>query len=688
GVIDEDDNEMVVDRIGLGSVKSMIGHLKAAAGAASMIKIAMALRDGVLPPTLNVESPNPALNIEGSPFRIQTEARPWETRDGAPRRAGVSAFGFGGTNFHVVLEEYDPEGGHMSRKGNSSSQFFSPSAASYVARASEEAAITEGILALSADTAEELKSRFAEIIAAVATGGVSAIAPHILPLGEPNLSTNTHSTNNHRLAIVFTSVEELAEKLEKASKSLDTGKGWRVLANQGIFLGEAGENGKLAMLFPGQGTQYLGMLSALKSRFPVIAQTFDEADAIMEPVLGRPLSSIIDPDLRSVDELQAFEALMQTEVTQPAVLTVDVALYRLFRELGIEPHVVAGHSLGEYGACVAAGVMSFKDALLTVATRGTAMAQATPMNGDNGLMASIPAPVEAVQPVLDEVDGYVVCANVNCPGQTIIAGLTAAVQDAASRFEAQGLQVVMLPVSHAFHTDVVAAASAPLRSHLSTVEISSPRMPILTNVTGDYYPSGSGVEDSIRDLLAEQVAAPVQFIDLIERMYADGVRTFVEVGPKRAQTSFVKDILGERDHLALHTNHPKKGDLASLLEAVAQLWACGGLAAHSDSPTEQARGGLSVTREEIVDAILRVLCEKTGYERDEIEQDFELEADLGIDTVKQAEIMATVRDEFSLEKDETFRLAEYPTPARLADYVEERAIITTEPQQPSPSPLP
>ncbi|WP_230470482.1 type I polyketide synthase [Lujinxingia vulgaris] len=763
--LEEDSGEWAAERISLGSVKSMIGHLKSAAGAAGVIKVAMALKHRVLPPTLGVRRVNPALELEGTRVRVQTEAQPWEVFPGQVRRAGVSAFGFGGTNFHVVLEEYQAgrdvsgarrpnmgaelgtgarrsdmgaELGSGARRPNMGAELGSGARRSNMgaelgsgARRSDMGAElgsgarrpnmaaelgsgarrpNEGILGLSAASIGELERVIDEVMQRLSHGGVQGVAPWRLPLAGEDDGAGRSVEGKVRLAVAFGDVQELQERLERAKRAASRNKGWKVLANQGVVLAEQPMGGELAMLFPGQGTQYLGMLSALKERFEVARRTFEEADEVMLPVLGRRLSEVIDPGVLEGAEAErrAFAALTQTEITQPAVLTADIALYRLLGELGIVPQMVAGHSLGEYGACVAAGIMSFADALRTVAARGTEMAKVTPMNGDTGLMAGVSASVEVVQPVLDRIDGYVVCANINCPTQTIIAGLSEPVREAVRLFEEMGLQAPLLPVSHAFHTEVVAAASGPLRRHLGNIEVSSPRVPILTNVTGGYYPSGAGCEEAIRDLLSEQVAAPVQFIKVIETMYAGGARAFVEVGPKRAQASFVGSILEGREHLALHTNHPKKGDVASLYEALAGMWAAGvwrpgeakadvravnvdrvpGVRSEAAGVRSEVADRVPGVRSEAVDRVpgvrahvnrasidaelMRVLCEQTGYEAEEIEVDYELEADLGVDTVKQAEIMAQVRELYGLERDESFRLSEYPTLRRMGDYVAER----------------
>ncbi|MDP6943817.1 MAG: acyltransferase domain-containing protein, partial [Myxococcota bacterium] len=234
--------------------------------------------------------------------------------------------------------------------------------------------------------------------------------------------------------------------------------------------------------------------------------------------------------------------------------------------------MVAGHSLGEYAACIGSGVMSFGDALLTVAARGTAMKDVKPLDGDNGLMAAVAGGADAVQSALEAIDGYVVCANKNCHAQTVIGGGTEPVKAAAARLEAEGFDVRMIPVSHAFHTRIVAPASEPLRAHLEKMDISTPRIGTLSNVTGDLYPTEPS---EIRDLLARQVASPVEYIAEIERLYAQGVRTFVEIGPKRAQTGFVQSVLEGKAIRAFATNHPKLGGLMTLRAAIGQLVVAG-----------------------------------------------------------------------------------------------------------------
>jgi acyl transferase domain-containing protein len=272
---------------------------------------------------------------------------------------------------------------------------------------------------------------------------------------------------------------------------------------------------------------------------------------------------------------EAQQALTQTAITQPAILSCDVAMQRLLAEHGITPGIVAGHSLGEYAACVAASVMSAPDAMRAVAERGKAMTNATPDGTDPGWMAAIAAPLDEVEPVLEGVDGYVIPANKNCQSQTIIAGASSAVERAMGIFDDKGFQTIRLPVSHAFHTSIVEPACGPLSTFLKGLDIAPPKIPILANVTGAEYPSGPDAPSATVDLLSRQVASPVEFIAEVEKMYDLGARTFIEVGPRRTLTSFVGNILGKRPHQAIATNNPRKGDERSFIEALAGLKAAG-----------------------------------------------------------------------------------------------------------------
>ncbi|MBZ0090230.1 MAG: acyltransferase domain-containing protein, partial [Thermoanaerobaculia bacterium] len=361
-----------------------------------------------------------------------------------------------------------------------------------------------------------------------------------------------------RLAIDFAAAPELQVKTGKVLKALAAGQGgmWRALQAQGIFRGH-GAAAKVAFLYTGQGSQYVNMLAELRRREPIVAATFDEADAVMTPLLGKPLSAFVFAAADDAARMAAAEEeLRRTAITQPAVLTVDIALTRLLAAQGVEPDFVMGHSLGEYGALVAAGSMNFGQALEAVSARGREMTRLS--EGDPGKMLAVFAPLAAVEEVLASVDGYAVIANINSTGQSVVGGESGAVERAATQLSARGFECRFLPVSHAFHTRIIAGASEPLKKLLARLDLRPPRIPVVSNVTGDFYPRQGDVLPAMIDLIARQLAEPVQFVRGLETLYGAGARVFVEVGPKRALQGFVADVLGHRrDVVSLATNHPK-----------------------------------------------------------------------------------------------------------------------------------
>ena len=320
----------------------------------------------------------------------------------------------------------------------------------------------------------------------------------------------------------------------------------------------------------------------------------------MKPLLGQPLSEIIfvDPNDRAA-LAEADEALRQTAITQPAVLATDLALTRLLAAYGVTPDLVMGHSLGEYGALVASGAIGFREALEAVSARGREMTKVSVE--DNGLMAAVLAPIEEVQSIVSSIDGYVVIANINSSGQSVIGGTTPGVTAAVEAITKAGHQAIPLPVSHAFHTRVVAPASAPLMKELARLGVESPRIPIVANVNGEFYPMGPNVAAEMIEILGQQIASPVQFVKGLETLYDAGARIFVEVGPKSALARFADDVLGGKpDTLSLFTNHPKIGDLPAFNAALTGLYASGHGAPKSErrtpelaSPRVQQRAGIS-----------------------------------------------------------------------------------------------
>ncbi len=560
--------------VALGSVKSNIGHLKAAAGTAGMFKMVRSLHHKQLAPSLNFRDPNPNVDWDTSPFVVNTTLRDWPQPPAGIRRGGVSAFGFGGTNFHVVVEEHQPGRYRprprqmaMAAAASSPAVASSPSSAPSPSYPAQPGKLPlRGALVLGGLDDADLVRQAAPIRERAAAGTAPAPArPGADVLGAPV-----------RLAVDYVDAADLATKLGKAITALQTANAamLRMLRQQGVFVGR-GPAPKVAFLYTGQGSQYVNMLAELRAAEPIVADTFAEADRVMTPLLGKPLTDYIfidGADPAAVSQLE--HQLLQTEITQPAVLATDASLSRLLNAYGMVPDMVMGHSLGEYGALTAAGSLTFDAALEAVSARGREMASLTVE--DNGAMAAVFGPLEEIERIVDATDGYAVVANINSTHQAVVGGATAAVEAAISAFTAQGIQAARIPVSHAFHTSIVAPASVPLVDTLRRLNVAAPQIPVVANVDGEFYPSQASTETML-DYLGRQVASPVQFVKGLRTLYDAGARVFVEVGPKRALYGFVEDVLAAQhdDVVALFTNHPKLGDVASVNQALCGLWAAG-----------------------------------------------------------------------------------------------------------------
>ena len=569
-------HHLPVHSVALGSVKSNFGHLKGAAGAAGVLKTALALRDKVLPPSVHCERPSPDIDFAHSPLYVNIELRPWQVPADLPRRAGVSAFGFGGTNFHIVLEEHIPH--RLTGNGKRSvsvgtlrqdaipEAIMNPSSSTSSISSNDYKAPLRGALVIGAVSESILVERLQAILKQAEAGrAVAPVAPAEADLRAPE-----------RLAIDYADAPDLADKSAKALKALASNHPvvWKALRAQGVFRGR-GPAPKVAFLYTGQGSQYVNMLRPLCELEPIVAETFAQADRVMTPLLGKPLTEFVFVDANdSAAVARADEDLRQTAITQPTVLAIDLALTRLLAAYGIKPDMTMGHSLGEYGALVAAGALPFDDALQAVSARGRGMTQVAV--ADKGKMAAVFAPLSEIERILKTVQGYSVIANINSERQAVIGGASDSVQRAIAALQQAGYEVAELPVSHAFHTSIVAPASEPLRKELERHHLGSPHLPIVANVNGEFYPTGPDVVPRMLDILSKQVASPVQFVKGLHTLYEAGARVFVEVGPKKALQGFVEDVLGERgDVLSLFTNHPKFGDVASFNQALCGLYASG-----------------------------------------------------------------------------------------------------------------
>ena len=572
--------------IAVGSIKSQIGHLKAAAGIAGIMKSVMALHHRTIPPSANFETPNPTVDWSNIPFFVPTSPLEWPRPPQHPRRAGVSAFGFGGTNFHIALEGYEPDfhaplATDWDRRweaysGQSASSAPSIFDGNLPATMTHEAlkAVEGGVLLLSGPSLNGLHE---------ALGNVAFSGPLFDddPKGRRLSEALQHASQSFdvdapfRMALVATSWAEFSKRQALAGQAMMDAEKWGFLQAQGVLITDQPPmppEAKTVHMYPGQGSQYVGMTADLVQRFTAPSDVWSQADETMVDVLGgETLSGFVLRSALSKDELKEAEhKLKQTEYTQPAMLTADLAIERTLQAYGHTPDMVAGHSLGEYAALMSSGILDMDGALRAAAARGTEMGAVE--IDDKGLMASVTAPYAAVEAVLEATDGYVIAANKNSPKMTVIAGETEPVKAAMAAFETQGFSCVPLATSHAFHSRIVAPANEPLRRFLEGLEIRWPSVPITANVDGTFYPTeGEDSKASILEKLAPQMASAVEWTKQIETMYSNGGRLFVEVGPKRALTMFAMQILEEKPHVPIMTNHPKQGGIASFMTAIGAL---------------------------------------------------------------------------------------------------------------------
>jgi acyl transferase domain-containing protein len=543
------ENNPKTQHIALGSVKSQIGHTKAAAGAASLIKTALALYHKVLPPTINVTQPHPKLNIENSPFYLNTETRPWINHCDQPRRAGVSSFGFGGTNYHVVLEEYTREHHQAYR--------LHP---------------TPETVLISAPTPAALLSRCTEVQQQLQSDQ-SELHYRELVVSCQNAEI---PVNYARLGFVANSLGDAKQLLKIAIdglKSQGEAEFWQ--HPKGIYYRHRGidTTGKVVALFSGQGSQYLEMGREVVMNFPSLRQAYTEMDRLLSEDNLQPISEVVFPApvFTEAEKKQQVEILQKTEYAQPAIGTFSLGLYKILQQAGFKPDFVAGHSFGEITALWAAGVLSESDYLFLVKARGQAMA--TPSDAeDAGGMLAVQGDVSQVQALIRDFP-QVAVANWNSPQQVVLAGKKAEITQVEDILKARGLNTTLLGVGAAFHTTLVAHAQKPFAQAIEQVQFQPGQIPVYSNVTGQCYPSSPS---AVPKILKEHLLNQVQFQQEIENIYAAGGYCFVEFGPKNILTNLVKEILGDKPYIAVAVNphHTKNSDHA-LREAVMQLRVAG-----------------------------------------------------------------------------------------------------------------
>jgi len=540
--------------IALGSIKSQIGHTKAAAGIAGLIKTALALHHKILPPSINIDRPSKKLGIENTPFYLNTEPRPWIT-DGEPRRAGVSAFGFGGTNFHYVLEEFQDVHSGPFRMHKTSHTVF-----------------------LSAATPKELDKACNNLLAELETEGAEQRHSQLLESSRENSIPKKHA----RLGFVTDSLENTVELLGQAISTLESKADkteWNV---KGIVYREKAleTKGKVVALFSGQGSQYMNMAKELFFNFPAMAAPFSALDKLFTGKNGksaaaaRPLSDLVFPIAVFEDEeLEAQQAQLQlTENVQPAIGGISAGLLRIARDAGLQIDFAAGHSFGELTALWAAGVIAEDDYYKLAYARGQAMAAPDDPDFDAGSMLAVMGEVEKLEADLTEFPD-VVMANLNSKKQVVLAGPTADILQAHDALKVKKYTVVKLPVSAAFHTPLVGHAQKPFAKAIRSVKFNKPQIPVYSNATAKAYPATA---KTIQKQLESHILNSVRFREEIENIHRDGGRIFIEFGPKNVLTKLVDNILSGEEYTAVALNeNPKKDSDRLLREAMVKLCVIG-----------------------------------------------------------------------------------------------------------------
>ncbi|WP_394831509.1 SDR family NAD(P)-dependent oxidoreductase [Pendulispora rubella] len=501
----------------LGTIKSNLGHTQAAAGVAGIIKMVLAMQHGLLPKTLHADTASPHVDWSSGALRLLTEPAPWKA-NGAPRRAAVSSFGISGTNAHVILEEPP--------RDLPAPAPTPPPALPILLSAKSEAALRA--------QAERLRVHLASHPEQELTGAAYSLA-----------TRRTHF--EQRAAFVVADGEALRDALDR-------------FVRQGSIAvrGEARGRGKLAFLFTGQGSQRAGMGRALYEAYPVFREALDGVCAKLDPHLEHPLRDVLFAARGSQLDRTAF--------AQPALFALEVALFRLLESWGIQPDFVLGHSIGELSAAHVAGVLTLEDACMLVAARARLM-QSLPTGG---IMVSLRASEQEVQARLAERRGIEIAA-VNGPLATVVSGDREAVLELAGHFEAIGRKTKQLVVSHAFHSHHMDGMLGAFREAAARATFHPPRIPIVSNLIGQRLGHD---ELSSPDYWARHVRHAVRFADGVRALEAEGVTSFVELGPEAVLSAMAHDGVSEavRERAAFSSvMRADRSEVETLVAAVAGL---------------------------------------------------------------------------------------------------------------------
>ncbi|HET7143577.1 MAG TPA: type I polyketide synthase, partial [Anaerolineales bacterium] len=523
------DDGQINGKVLVGSVKTNIGHLESAAGIAGIIKSVLAMQHEAIPPHLHLKEVNPYLSLEDSRLEIGTYLRPWKRRD-QPRFAGVSSFGFGGTNAHIILSDAPPI---------------------VLEASSEKLERPRHILALSAKTQSALRELARQ------TGIQMESAQQ--PVGDYAFTANTTRSHfEHRLIIQAASQAELKNGLDAFVGNADI---------PALSTGHTkpGAQPKIAFLFSGQGSQYSGMGRQLYETQPVFRAVLDQCARILESILDRPLLEIILP---SEPSERNDSIIHQTTCTQPALFAFEYALAEMWRSWGVEPHAVLGHSVGEYVAACIAGVFSLEDGLRLITERARLMG-GLPQNGSMAaVFADAPRVTDALKPYRDQIS----IAAVNGPENTVISGESSAVQRVLDALTKLGISSKPLTVSHAFHSVLMDSILDDFETAARRIHFNAPRIPLGSNLFGDIL-APDQIPDA--DYWRRHIRAEVKFSAGMQSLARLGIDAFIEIGPSPVLLSMGKRCLPESKAAWLSSLRQGQEDWKIVLDSFGKLYVQG-----------------------------------------------------------------------------------------------------------------
>lgn len=506
----------------IGSVKTNVGHLGAAAGVVGLIKTVLALKHRELPPSLHFSRPNPRIDFANSPFYVQTTRAEWRADKGA-RRAGVSSFGMGGTNAHVVLEEAPPE------------ETSGPSR-------------PWKLLVLSAKTPGALEHATANLIAhCKKTSNLNfADVAYTLQVGRKRFS--------HRRMLVCQDLDDALAQLERPH------------LKHVVTHSEERLDRRVAFMFPGQGTQYVNMGIELYRVEPAFREPLDYCCELFRPALKIDLRDVLYPSEQST--AAATQQLEQTSIAQPALFVIEYALASLWMSWGVHPEAMIGHSIGEYVAACLSGVFSLEDAVELLAVRGRLM-QRLPGGG----MLAVSLPEETIQSLLED---HLSLAATNEPSLCVVSGPTNAVECLESELTKKGVHCRRLHTSHGFHSEMMDPIVEPFAQQVRKINLKPPKIPYVSNVSGTWI---TAAEVASSSYWPRHLRQTVRFAEGLRELLKEPDLILLEVGPGRALSSFAErhPDKGSRHVVLSSLRHPrsKGSDIAFLLQTLGQLWLAG-----------------------------------------------------------------------------------------------------------------